>query len=103
MRRRLARGRLDVDARLDLHGLGQDAAFARLGSFLQTAQAQGKRLVLVITGKGDESLSERGILRRNLPHWLAHRDLRPLIAGVEQASRRHGGGGAFYIRLKRRR
>jgi DNA-nicking Smr family endonuclease len=102
-RRRLLRGREDVDDRLDLHGLNQAAAFHALIGFLRAAQADGKRLVLVITGKGRSDHGDHGILRSAVPKWLAGPQFRGLVAGVEEAGRRHGGGGALYVRLRRRR
>jgi DNA-nicking Smr family endonuclease len=102
-RRRLSRGREDVDDRLDLHGLNQAAAFHALIGFLRAAQTDGKRLVLVITGKGRSEYGESGILRSAVPKWLAGSEFRGLVAGVEEAGRRHGGGGALYVRLRRRR
>lgn len=108
LRRRLSRG-APVDARLDLHGLTQAAAHARLGGFLRQAQAQGHAVVLVITGKGAPSSGggglfgegERGVLRRLVPQWLAAPDLRAVVIGYETASRGHGGEGALYVRLRR--
>ncbi len=102
-RRRLSRGREDVDDRLDLHGLNQVAAFHALIGFLRAAQADGKRLVLVITGKGRSEYGDSGVLRSAAPKWLAGPEFRGLVAGVEEAGRRHGGGGALYVRLRRRR
>jgi DNA-nicking Smr family endonuclease len=110
-RRRLTRG-AEVDARLDLHGLTQAAAHRRLRLFLVEAQASGHALVLVITGKGDpERLMSsgpafgegRGVLRRAVPLWLAEPDLRAVVVGFESAGRRHGGEGALYVRIRRRR
>src|SRR5262249_9529868 len=77
--RQLKKGRLEVEARLDLHGLRQRDAHAQLKRFLKTAQARGLKHVLVITGKGaDQAVSrsfyeeeERGVLRNAVPHWLA--------------------------------
>jgi len=91
----LRRGRLEPDARIDLHGLTQDAAYRSLIRFLAQAQSQGLKLVLVITGKG-------GILRGVLPLWLGQADLKPLVAGMREAHVRHGGSGAFYIQLRAR-
>ena len=102
-RRRLSRGRENIDDRLDLHGLNQAAAFHVLIGFLRAAQADGKRLVLVITGKGRSEYGDPGILRSAVPKWLAGPEFRGLVAGVEEAGRRHGGGGALYVRLRRRR
>lgn len=97
-RARVARGRIEIDARLDLHGLTLERARARLGGFLAQAQASGHALVLVITGKG---ASGRGALRHEVPHWLSSPALRPLVIGFEQASPHHGGAGALYVRVRR--
>lgn len=98
-KRRLTRERDPLDVRLDLHGLDQDAARRVLQSFLTRAQAEGVRAVLVITGKG--SLGD-GILRRRTPEWLSEPAMRPVVAGVSEAHRRHGGQGALYVALKRK-
>jgi len=100
--RRIARGSIALDGRIDLHGSDQTEAHERLARFLAAAQAQDWRLVLVITGKGNPGDRERGVLRRQLPHWLAAPRLRPLVSGYEQAHRSHGGSGAFYVRVRRR-
>ena len=100
-RSRVARGHEAIDGRLDLHGLTQSEAHAALLRFLREASARGARLVLVITGKGGDD--GRGVLRRQLPHWLALPDLRALVVGFEQASTRHGGEGAWYISVRRER
>jgi DNA-nicking Smr family endonuclease len=97
-KRRLTRERDPIDARIDLHGLGQFAAEDRLKTFLFTAQALGHRAVLVITGKG--SLGE-GVIRRRARDWLADPALRDVVAGVSQAHARHGGEGALYVAIKR--
>lgn len=97
-RRRIVRERDPIEARLDLHGLTHDQARATLERFLRQAYADRARAVLVITGKG---LSGDGVLRRFTPEWLKGPSLRPLIAGVSEADRRHGGHGALYIALKR--
>jgi DNA-nicking Smr family endonuclease len=97
--RRLTRERDPIGPRLDLHGLDQDQARARLVAFLRRARDEGWRAVLIITGKGSRG---DGVLRRMTPEWLAAPDLRDLIAGVSEAHRRHGGEGALYVALKRR-
>jgi len=97
--RRMALGLEVTGAHIDLHGLSQAGAHAALGAFLEDAAARGLRGVLVITGKG--TLGD-GVLRRRVPEWLAEPALRPLIAGVSEAHRRHGGSGALYVALKRR-
>lgn len=102
-RQRLARGRLAIEGRLDLHGLYQAEAHAALVGFLMRSRAAGHARVLVVTGKGDEdAYAGRGVLRRSVPHWLRGADLRGLVLGFEEAARHHGGGGALYVRLRRR-
>lgn len=105
-RRGLQRGLLPIEARIDLHGLYQAEAHAALVGFLMRARAAGMARVLVVTGKGgpDEHavFSDRGVLRRSVPHWLRGAELRPVVLGFEEAARHHGGAGALYVRLKRR-
>ncbi|MDP1873816.1 Smr/MutS family protein [Phenylobacterium sp.] len=98
---RIVRERDPIAARLDLHGLTYDAARARLDAFLLQAWHEGHRAVLVITGKGSRGSGD-GTLRRAAPEWLAAAHLRPIVAGVSEAHRRHGGGGALYVALKRK-
>lgn len=101
--RRLARGAMDIDARLDLHGLRQDAAHRALRGFIVGAQKRGARIVLVITGKGRTGDGdEAGVLRRAVPRWLEAPDLRPLVVGVSVAHRSHGGDGALYVQIRRK-
>lgn len=100
---RLARGTLGLDGRLDLHGLTQDEAHRILQLFLSEAQANGGRMVLVITGKGGGGPDDRGVLRRAVPHWLSSPRFRGLVSGFDQAHRSHGGAGALYVRVKRAR
>ena len=98
--RRLERGRDATGASLDLHGLTQEQARLRLTRFLAQAQAEGSRAVVVITGRGVQG---DGVLRRRAPEWLAEPHLRDVVAGVAEAHRRHGGDGALYVALKRRK
>lgn len=105
-RRRLKRGQDSLDATLDLHGMTQAAAHNRLIQFLYQAQAGGARYVLVITGKGkaaNPDTGERGVLRRMVPAWLSGPELASLVAGFDKASIAHGGSGALYVRLRRKR
>ena len=105
-RRKLIRGVKPIDARVDLHGLTQDRAHDRLRGFLYSAQAQGFKVVLVITGKGGQGggfMDERGVLRRVVPQWLAMPDMRSVVVGYEEAHQTHGGTGALYVRIRRRR
>jgi DNA-nicking Smr family endonuclease len=104
----LRRGTRAVDAVIDLHGMRQAEAHDALLGFLRRAQAAGHNVVLVITGKGgagsgDSVFEERGVLRRTVPHWLRLPDLRSLVLGFEESSPHHGGSGALYVRLRRRR
>jgi len=98
-RRKLERGADGPGERIDLHGHSQDNARAQLTRLILTRHAEGRRSVLVITGKG--ALGE-GVLRRRVPEWLAEPPLRGIVAGVSEAHRRHGGAGALYVALKRR-
>lgn len=100
--RKLARGRLPIDGRIDLHGLTQSEAHNLLFGFLARAHERGLRHVLVITGKGTSRGSE-GVLKRIVPDWLGKPEFRFLISGYEDAARSHGGEGALYIRLRRER
>lgn len=105
---RMKRGRLEPEARLDLHGMTVADAHGALAEFIFRAQSKGLRLVLVITGKGhpkagDPFPNERGVLRRQVPEWLRLSPLGPLVLDVAPANRKHGGEGAFYVYLKRRR
>lgn len=97
--KRVRRGKLAVDAKLDLHGHTQDTGRSALARFLRAAQARGARTVIVITGVGRNG---EGILKRRLPEWLNERDIRPLVAGYAPAHRAHGGEGAFYVFIRRR-
>lgn len=107
--RRVARGRRRIDAVLDLHGLTQDAAFARLCRFVETAHHTGARTLLVVTGKGAGEArvpfaeSPRGVLRERFLEWVEQDPLRSRIASVGQAHQRHGGRGAFYVMVRRER
>ncbi len=104
MKQRLARGRDAIEARIDLHGMTQNEAHAALALFLRRAQSNGKKIVLIVTGKGtriSDSARERGVLRRQVPLWLALPEFRSLIVGFEEAHVSHGGEGALYVRLRR--
>ena len=106
-RRKIVRGVTAIDARIDLHGLTQHQAHDRLLGFLYQAQARRHKVVLVITGKGGGPerayMDERGVLRRMVPQWLAMPDLRSVIIGYEEAHTSHGGAGALYVRIRKKR
>ena len=105
---KLRRGRLKPEARLDLHGMTAERAHAALTGFIRMQHEAGCRLVLVITGKGRveaEATAARrhGILRHSVPHWLAAPPLVNLVLEVVPAHPTHGGAGALYVYLRRRR
>jgi DNA-nicking Smr family endonuclease len=103
-RSQLSRGKKEIDARLDLHGMTQHRAHHALFAFLQRANSDGLTFVLIITGKGRATApeSERGVLRRQVPHWLGLPEFRALVVGFEEAHIGHGGEGALYVRIRRR-
>lgn len=112
--RQVASGKVAIDARLDLHGLGRHDARARLRTFLLGSQAKGHKVVLVITGKGGEAEvadhlarmhggPERGVLRRSVPEWLEEHEFRTVVLSYTAAGVRHGGDGALYVRLRKAR
>jgi DNA-nicking Smr family endonuclease len=106
LRQRLARGTVEIEARIDLHGRTQSEAHGLLLRFLRKAQQDGARFALVITGKGTragESSSERGVLRRQVPLWLKLPEFRAYVVGFDDAHVGHGGEGALYVRLRRTR
>jgi DNA-nicking Smr family endonuclease len=106
----IARERLRIDARLDLHGLRKSDAHAALRRFLRHCQAEGHRHVLVITGKGNAGAEserdfwqgeERGVLRRLVPHWLTDSECRSFVVSFTEAGPRHGGSGALYVTIRK--
>jgi DNA-nicking Smr family endonuclease len=112
---RLRKGTLDPDARIDLHGMTEAVAHRALLSFLRNAQKSGARLVLVITGKGarkpasdepfdlDLESRARGVLKSMVPRWLGEPSVAELIADHRSAHIRHGGSGALYVYLRKKR
>ena len=103
-RSQLSRGRKEIEARLDLHGMTQTRAHLALSGFLQRAHSNGLTFVLVITGKGKMGAeAERGVLRRQVPQWLNLPEFRTLVVGFEEAHIGHGGEGALYVRIRRSR
>lgn len=106
---RLKRGKLVPESRLDLHGMTLDQAHPELIRFVLTCQTRGLRLVLVITGKGqredpyDPMPHRRGVLKRQVPLWLKQAPVSQAVMQVSEAHIRHGGGGAYYVYLRKRR
>ena len=105
----MTRGKLRPEGKIDLHGMTLDRAHPALTRFILGAQGQGKRLVLVVTGKGKQRddggpIPVRfGVLRHQVPHWLSIPPLSSAILQVTQAHLRHGGGGAYYVYLRKGR
>lgn len=103
----MKRGKLRPEGKLDLHGMTLDRAHPALTRFILSAQAQGKRLVLVVTGKGKQRddggpIPVRfGVLRHQVPQWLSLPPLSSAVLQVTQAHLRHGGGGAYYVYLRK--
>lgn len=106
---KMTRGKLSPEARIDLHGMTLAEAHPELTRFIHKAHSAGLRLVLVITGKGKPGVDtgpdprRTGILRQQVPHWLHQPPLGMLILQVSEAHLRHGGGGAYYVYLRRSR
>ena len=105
----MKRGKLRPEAKLDLHGMTLDRAHPALTRFILSAQSQGKRLVLVVTGKGKDRDEggpipvRLGVLRHQVPQWLSVPPLSSVVLQVSAAHNRHGGGGAYYVYLRKRR
>jgi DNA-nicking Smr family endonuclease len=99
--RRLRRGRLPIDARLDLHGLGVREARRQLELFLRTMRARGERCVLIIHGKGEHSPQGAGVLRGEIAAWLSQGGASEHIAAFATAGQADGGEGAVYVLLRR--
>ena len=106
---RMKRGKLKPEARIDLHGMTMAEAHPELVAFILGSQAMGRRLVLVITGKGKDRddggpiPTRHGVLRHQVPQWMALPPLSSAILQVTPAHIRHGGHGAYYVYLRRRR
>lgn len=100
-KQKIARGRDAINGRLDLHGHTQAEAHDALLRFLRRIQSRGGRVVLVITGKGGRGESDRGVLKRAVPMWLALPEFRELVIGFDSAAIPHGGEGALYVRLRK--
>jgi len=106
---RLKRGKIIPEGKIDLHGMTMAQAHPALTGFILRSHAAGKRLVLVVTGKGKDRDTggpipvRQGVLRHNVPHWLRTPPLAPLVLQITEAHLKHGGGGAYYVYLRRQR
>ncbi|WP_321395768.1 Smr/MutS family protein [Emcibacter sp.] len=109
---KLRRGKVSVEGKIDLHGMTQDRAYGVLSGYIHRARASGKRVILVITGKGGPKRDfagmsmrdfeyRRGVLRDQVPNWLSSGDLRGSVVSFFSANREHGGEGALYVILKK--
>ncbi len=96
--KKIAKGKLSLEGRIDLHGMTQTEAHSRLFRFVDAAHLAGKRTVLVITGKGARG---EGILRQAVPRWLSEPLFRKRVIGFREAHVNHGGGGALYLRIRK--
>ncbi|MFD2173036.1 Smr/MutS family protein [Rhodobacter lacus] len=107
--REMTRGKLEPEAKIDLHGMTLAEAHPELIHFILRAHARGDRLALVITGKGKRGRDEgpipqrQGVLRHQVPHWLRLNPLGPVVLHVSEAHLKHGGAGAYYVYLRRMR
>lgn len=97
---KLRRGQMAIDARIDLHGMGQDRAHETLNEFLLSEYHHGCRCILVITGKGKDG---KGVLRTLVPEWLREGTLMNIVLRFYPAKPQHGGDGALYVLLRRQR
>jgi DNA-nicking Smr family endonuclease len=106
---KLKRGKLRPEGKIDLHGMTLDRAHPVLTGFVMNAHAQGKRLILVVTGKGKQRDEggpipvRHGVLRHQVPQWLGMQPMKSIVLQISQAHVSHGGGGAYYVYLRRHR
>jgi DNA-nicking Smr family endonuclease len=107
--KKMQRGKLKPEGRIDLHGMTLAQAHPALIRFVQSAHDDGKRLILVITGKGKHRDDpgpipiRRGVLKHQVPNWLHAPPLGRLVLDIREAHLRHGGTGAYYVYLRRSR
>ncbi|KEJ90637.1 Smr/MutS family protein [Sulfitobacter donghicola] len=106
---KLKRGKMRPEGKIDLHGMTLERAHPALLSFVMRSHAQGKRLILVVTGKGKQRDDggpipvRLGVLRHQVPQWLAMQPMKSVVLQIAQAHVSHGGGGAYYVYLRRHR
>ena len=106
---KMKRGKIRPEARIDLHGMTLAEAHPELIAFILGSQSIGRRLVLVITGKGKDRddggpiPTRNGVLRHQVPQWMSLPPLAPAILQVMPAHLKHGGHGAYYVYLRRTR
>jgi len=98
--RKISKGRIGIDSKIDLHGLTQAEAYSKLYRFIEMAYATDRRTILVITGKG---VKGEGILKAMVPRWLSEPSFRLMVSAYNEAHISHGGGGALYVRIRKRK
>jgi len=108
--KKIQSGKAKIEGKIDLHGMTQDQAYHGLKGFLTMSHAQGKRCVLVVTGKGGRHKPEdgfssipdgQGILKTRFTDWISRPPLTDIVLRHDPAQQKHGGGGAFYVYLKK--
>lgn len=98
--RNMSLGDVVIEAKLDLHGKTEAAAYEAFSAFIETQQKRGKRMLLVITGKGQDGTS---VLKSNLPRWCDTAPFADVVMAVRTAAQHHGGEGAYYVLLRKNR
>jgi len=98
---KLKRGQLNVEAKLDLHGLTLVEAYSALWAFLIRSHKNGLKCVLVITGRGIRNPNGKGKIKNQFPEWLNENSIRPLVIAVSKAQNKDGGDGAFYVLIRK--
>ncbi|MDH5489959.1 MAG: Smr/MutS family protein [Rhodospirillaceae bacterium] len=101
--RKMTRGQVKIEARLDLHGMTQDQAAGALEKFIESAYRNAKREVIVVTGKGGRTQGEVGVLRQMTPQWLNREPNRSRIVAFSHAAPKDGGEGALYVRIRKKK
>jgi len=98
--RKISKGKINIDSKIDLHGMRQTEAYSRLYRFIEMAYATGRRTILVITGKG---VKGEGILKTMVPRWLAEPSFRLMVSAYNESHVSHGGSGALYVRIRKKK
>lgn len=98
--RKISKGKINIDSKIDLHGMTQAEAYSRLYRFIEMAYATGRRTILVITGKG---VKGEGILKTMVPRWLSEPSFRLMVSAYNESHISHGGGGALYVRIRKKK
>ncbi len=108
---KLRQGRFRIEGTLDLHGHSKIQAHDELARFIEAGYEAGRRCLLVITGKGGGVRQdaehffepETGVLKRQVPQWLNEPPLAAKVIAFTPAQPKHGGDGALYVYLRRKK